>query len=256
VSASTAADPRAELAGRIMGFMVSQAVYVAAKLGVADLVAEKPRSADELAEAARADPDALFRVLRFLAGYGIFVEGEEGFANSELSELLRDVPGSQRDFALVFGEEFYPAFGETLRLVETGEPSFDAVFGAAWDDYLGAHPEKSARFNRFMAHGKTMLADVSPAWNGAVGRPSSTWEAGTARCSRHCSSDGPICAGSCSTFPTSLLRLSIKLPAQASPIAAGSSGVATSTASRRETCMSSRASSTAGMTIVEPSSSG
>lgn len=143
-----------------MGFMVSQAVYVAAKLGVADLVAERPRSAHELAEAARADPDALFRVLRFLAGYGIFVEGEEGFANSELSELLRDVPGSQRDFALVFGEEFYPAFGETLRLVETGEPSFDAVFGAAWDDYLGAHPEKSARFNRFMAHGKTMLADV------------------------------------------------------------------------------------------------
>jgi O-methyltransferase/methyltransferase family protein len=166
--AETTPDPRAELAGRIMGFMASQAVYVAAKLGIADLVGERAQSATELAEAVGADPDALYRLLRFLAGNGIFVEGEGGFANSELSELLRDAPGSSRDFALVFGEEFYPAFGETLRQVETGEPYFDAVFAASWDEYLAADPEKSTRFNRFMAGGKGMVADAlaACAWRG------------------------------------------------------------------------------------------
>jgi hypothetical protein len=168
MAATPTADPRVELAGRIMGFMLSQAVYVAAKLGIADLVADAPRPASELAAAVGADADALYRLLRLLAGYGIFVERDDGFANSELSELLRDRPGSQRDFALVFGEEFYPAFGETLRLVRMGEPSFDAVFGAAWDEYLAQHPEKSTRFNRFMAGGKDALAEVLAAdgWRG------------------------------------------------------------------------------------------
>lgn len=152
---------RAELAGRIMGFMVSQAVYVAAKLGIADLVADAPRRATELAEATGADDDALYRLLRTLAGNGIFVEHADGsFGNSELSELLRDRPGSFRDFALVFGEHFYPAFAETLRTVETGEPSFDAVFGAPWDEYLAARPADSTRFNRFMANGKDELGKV------------------------------------------------------------------------------------------------
>lgn len=70
-----------------------------------------------------------------LAGYGIFVEREDRiFANSPLSELLREGSGSFREFALVFGEEFYPAFGQTLRTVETGEPSFREVFGAPYEE--------------------------------------------------------------------------------------------------------------------------
>jgi SAM-dependent methyltransferase len=150
---------RGELAGRIMAFMVSQAVYVAAKLGIADLLADGRRPAAELADAAGAHPDALYRLLRLLAGYGIFVEHADGnFTNSAQSELLRDVPGSFRDFALVFGEHFYPTLGETLRLVQTGDPVFDAVFGAPWDEHLAANPEASGRFNRFMALGKEPLA--------------------------------------------------------------------------------------------------
>ncbi len=152
-----------------MGFMLSQAVYAAAKLGIADLLAEQPRTAAELADAAGADADALYRLLRLLAGYDIFVE-QPGctFVNSELSELLRDQPGSFRDFALVFGEHFYPALGETLRMVQTGEPAFEAVFEAPWDDYLAAHPEASTRFNRFMASGKDALGEFLAAdgWRG------------------------------------------------------------------------------------------
>ena len=152
---------RVELAGRIMGFMLSQAVYVAAKLGVADLLVERARPVEELAREAGADPDALYRLLRLLAGYGIFSEAaDRSFSNSPLSELLRDEPGSARDFALVFGEHFYPALGETLAMVRTGRPAFDDVFGAPWDDYLADHPDESTRFNRFMATGKDPLGEA------------------------------------------------------------------------------------------------
>jgi precorrin-6B methylase 2 len=144
---------RAELSGRIMGFMLSQAVYVAASLGIADRVADAPRPVDELAREAGADADALYRVLRLLAGHRIFVEHDgRCFTNSELSELLRD-GGGFGEFALVFGRLIYPAWTDTLHVVRTGEPSFPHVFGASWEQHLAATPDDNTLFNRFMAGG-------------------------------------------------------------------------------------------------------
>ena len=144
---------RGELGGRIMGFMLSQAVYVAAALGIADRLAEGPRPVDELARESGADVDALYRVLRLLAGHRIFVERDgRAFENNELSELLRD-GGGVRDFAVVFGRLIYPAWTETLRVVQTGEPSFPHVFGASWEEHLAATPDDNTLFNRFMAGG-------------------------------------------------------------------------------------------------------
>jgi hypothetical protein len=144
---------RTELAGRIMGFMLSQAVYVAAALRIADLLADGPRPVDQLARETDADPDALYRVLRLLAGHRIFVEREgRGFENSEVSELLREGDGF-RDFALVFGRLIYPAWTETLEVVRSGDPSFPHVFGASWEAHLAANPDENTLFNRFMAGG-------------------------------------------------------------------------------------------------------
>jgi len=144
---------RGELAGRIMGFMLSQAVYVAAALGIADRVAVGPRPVDELARESGADAEALYRILRLLAGHRIFVEREgRAFENSELSELLRE-EGGFRDFALVFGRLIYPAWTDTLRVVQSGDPSFPQVFGTSWEGYLAANPEENTLFNRFMAGG-------------------------------------------------------------------------------------------------------
>jgi hypothetical protein len=144
---------RGELGGRIMGFMLSQAVYVAAGLGIADRVAAGARPVDELARESGADAEALYRILRLLAGHRIFVEREgRAFANSEVSELLRE-GGGFRDFALVFGRLIYPAWTDTLRVVQTGDPSFPEVFGASWEGFLAANPEENTLFNRFMAGG-------------------------------------------------------------------------------------------------------
>src|SRR5919197_1426056 len=129
-------DPGLELAQRIMGFMVSAAVYVAAKLDVAGVLGDRTLAVDELADATRSDVGALYRVLRRLAAHGIFVEaGDRSFANTESSRLLG---GDFRDFALVFGEEFYPAFNELLRTVHDRTPAFEAFAGKSYYEYLAA----------------------------------------------------------------------------------------------------------------------
>ena len=154
---------RAELAARIMGFMLSQAVYVAAAFRIADRLADGARPVEELAREADADADALYRLLRLLAGYGIFVERDErAFENSELSALLRE-GGGFHEFALVFGRLIFPAWTETLRVVRTGEPSFPHVFGATWEGHLAADPEDNTLFNRFMAGGPGGKAAVADA---------------------------------------------------------------------------------------------
>jgi hypothetical protein len=158
---------RTEMAGRIMGFMLSQAVYVAAALSIADRLSDGARPVEELARETETDADALYRVLRLLAGHRIFVELDgRGFQNSELSELLREGRGF-REFALVFGKLIFPAWTETLRAVETGEAAFPQVFGASWEEYLAQHPEENSLFNRFMAGGPGAKDPIAEAIDGA-----------------------------------------------------------------------------------------
>jgi hypothetical protein len=162
---------RERLTGQLTGFVVSQAVYVAAKLGIPDLLADGPRTATELAVAAGADPDGLYRLLRLLAGHGIFTEqadGEGTFVNSPRSELLRDEPGSLRAFALYAGETAYPALGATRRMVQTGEPAFELVFGAVWEQHLATNLEARACYDRLLAARAQNLAEVlaTHAWHG------------------------------------------------------------------------------------------
>jgi SAM-dependent methyltransferase len=145
-------DPRAELSQRIMGFIVSAAIYVAAKLDVARIIGARTLPIDELSRVTGCDADALYRTLRLLAAHGIFVETDEGsFANTESSALLAD---RFRDFALVFGEEFYPAFNVLLGTLRDGTPAFEAVAGKTYYEHLASDRDASARFNRFMATGK------------------------------------------------------------------------------------------------------
>ncbi len=136
--------PAAAMTRLITGAWVAQAVYVAAQLGIADVIAiEGPRSPGELAERVDADPDALFRVLRALAGVGVFTERADGtFALTPLAESLQsDVPGSLRAFAIMMGGEgVWRSWGEVLHTVRTGEPAFDHVFGMPLFDYYAANP--------------------------------------------------------------------------------------------------------------------
>src|SRR5687768_4660456 len=82
----------------IFGKCVSMAVSVAAKLRVADKLAGGPKSAADLARDTGTHPPTLYRLLRALAGFGVFSESADGqFSLTPMGELLRsDVPGSMR----------------------------------------------------------------------------------------------------------------------------------------------------------------
>jgi SAM-dependent methyltransferase len=137
----------------IGGFLLSQAICVAARLGVADRLRDGPRTAAELAEATGAQAASLHRLLRSLAGFGLFAEDEAGrFRLTELAELLcRDVPGSLRAEAVSIGELSYPASVALLDGVRTGRPGFDAVFGRPLFDYLAADLAAARIFDEGLA---------------------------------------------------------------------------------------------------------
>lgn len=123
----------------IMGAFASQAVYVAAKLGIADLLKDNPRPVAELAAATDADADALYRVLRALASTGVFAEtAPRIFALTPFAEpLLSDRPGSMREMAIWMGEEaHWRVYGEMLYSVQTGKPAFERVHGQEAFPYL------------------------------------------------------------------------------------------------------------------------
>ncbi len=106
----------------INGVRNTQLVYVAAKLGIADLLKDGPRSPDDLAESIGADRRNLYRVLRALASLGIFAENQDGaFELTVKAEPLQsDVPGSERDWAILWGEELlYRPWGRLLDNVKT-----------------------------------------------------------------------------------------------------------------------------------------
>jgi hypothetical protein len=137
----------------VTAYYVSRAIHVAAKLGIADLLAAGARGHDELARATSTDPDSLRRVLRLLAGAGVFTEEEDGkFALTPIGACLRSgVPGSMRAATLLFGGITQQAWGDLLHSVETGEPAFRRVFGMDSFDYLAEHPDEAANFDAAMA---------------------------------------------------------------------------------------------------------
>ncbi len=135
------------------GFQVSQAIHVVATLGIADLLKDGPRSADELAEATETHAGALYRILRALASVGVFVEQSDGrFGLTPLAEHLRtDVPDSLRSWAMLMGRPYlFTAWGHILHSVKTGEPAFPEVYGMTAWEYRAAHPEESAIFDAAM----------------------------------------------------------------------------------------------------------
>jgi hypothetical protein len=145
----------APLRSLITGYEASQVIYVAARLGVADLLAGGPRTAEELTEALRVDAGALRRVLQALAALGLLTHlGGSRYAITASGTRLREgVPGSLRAVALLAGERSYRAWGGLLHSVQTGETAFRHVFGMGTFEYMAAHPEIAAFYNEAMAAG-------------------------------------------------------------------------------------------------------
>jgi len=134
-----------------MGYWKSQAIYVAAKLGIADRAQDGPKTSEELARATGTHAPSLYRLLRALAGVGVFVEDSQGrFGLTPMAECLRSVPGSQRSLMIMMGEEHYRAWGELLYSIQTGKIAFDHIYGKPVFQFLSEHPEQAKIFDDAM----------------------------------------------------------------------------------------------------------
>ena len=135
------------------GLIMHQALYAAAKLGVADLLRDGPRTAEDLARQLEVNESALHRVLRALASQGIFEESSPRiFANNPISSYLRTgVPGSVRSTVIFWGtENYYRPFGEILYSIRTGKSARTELFGMDGWEYLHQHPEIARIFDDAM----------------------------------------------------------------------------------------------------------
>lgn len=160
--------PPAQMMQMITGFWTSCCIYNAAKLNIADLLADKPQTIEELAEASRCDAPSLYRVLRALAGVGIFSENGNGeFSNTELSYTLRtDVPGSMKAMALAQLGDHYNAWGNLLYSIKTGNIAFDKVEGMPIWKYYETHPEEGVNFMKAMTGlTKAVAMNVLPCYD-------------------------------------------------------------------------------------------
>ncbi len=154
VPASPSPQQLEELYRLMSGYRVSQAIYVAAKLGIADLLEEGPQGTDELAQATGTHAATLYRVLRYLVGVGLFEEvAPRRFTLTPLGAGLRtDLPGSIRPMALMLLDQAsWQPWGQLLYSVQTGETAFEHVHGMGRFDYLAEHPDTAAVFNEAMS---------------------------------------------------------------------------------------------------------
>jgi O-methyltransferase domain/Dimerisation domain len=146
------------------GQLTSKAIYIVAKLRIADYLKDGPKNIEDLAEKTRTHPNSIYRLLRMLSSIGIFVEtkgreGVEEHTNQRRFELtpmasllLSETKDSVRNFALLFGlESFKKAIDDLMHSIETGESSFKHANGLDMYEYMQQNQNDAQIFNGAMA---------------------------------------------------------------------------------------------------------
>jgi O-methyltransferase/methyltransferase family protein len=158
-----APPPAVFLTELAFGMKMTQALYVTAKLGIADLLCAGPRHVSQLAAATETSERSLYRVLRSLAAVGIFRETDPRvFDLTPYAEALRsNVPNSFRNGAIFMGEEWlWNVMGQMLYSVKTGKSAWARVHGSDAFEYLAKNPDHHEIFNRAMTE---MTMSAAPA---------------------------------------------------------------------------------------------
>jgi hypothetical protein len=143
----------------ILGSMITQTIYAAASLGIADVLADGPLTPEEIARKTGADPGGVYRLLRFLASYSIFGElGDGRFKLTPMAAALRaDAPYSMRGIALLMGHPtHWEDWGQLAASVRTGEANMPKLRGMGCFDYLEANPD----YMEVFANGMGCLSDL------------------------------------------------------------------------------------------------
>ena len=130
------------------GYLTTQLLYVAAKLDIASVLADGPRTGTEIATAVGADRDALVRVMRGLVIEDVLAEDDDGrFSLTPVGACLTSLSGA----AIARAEVYYEAAGALLDTVRGGGTAFERVHGERFFEHLGRNPAKDAAFEASMA---------------------------------------------------------------------------------------------------------
>jgi O-methyltransferase domain/Dimerisation domain len=160
--AAPAPPPQHVLMQMPLGMWAAQAVATAARLGIADALAQsQPQESTTLARAVGADAAALARLLRALASLGVLAEPRpHQYALTPVGELLRsDLPGSMRDWLIAETDTpHWQAWGRFSEGVRSGQTVVPQVFGMPIYEYYAAHPEDRACFSRAMGNMSALAA--------------------------------------------------------------------------------------------------
>lgn len=135
-------------------YVAARALHVIAEAGVADVLGDEPRSADDLARETSLESDVLVRLLRVLEERSVFSRDSHGrWLHTEASRLLRnDHPVSLRGFARMTGTPFsWESFTHLAHSARTGQPGITQLHPDGPFAYLGAHPEEASVFQDAMA---------------------------------------------------------------------------------------------------------
>ena len=124
-------------------YIPTRVIYVAAKLGLTDHIGDEGAVARDLAGKLNVHPDALYRLMRVLAGLGALRQDEhERFFVTPFGDTLRtNSPQSVRDYAIYSHESTYERVGKMLDSVRSGEPAVGDYFAD-----LRSDPERQAIF--------------------------------------------------------------------------------------------------------------
>ncbi|MEP0981387.1 acetylserotonin O-methyltransferase [Leptolyngbya sp. FACHB-17] len=155
--------PQETMLSLIGGFWVARSIHLAAKLGVADLFDDQPKTIAQLAAGTQTDPRSLYRLLRALGSVGIFTEvSDQCFALTPLGATLKsDSPGSMRYAAMAqMGDDHSLGWSNGLHSLKTGEVAFDAAAGMPVWDYYAQHPEAGKVFSQSMTSMGTAIAEA------------------------------------------------------------------------------------------------
>ena len=134
--------------------LVCRSLSVVAELAIVDLLSEKARTASDLANATGCEPRMLYRLLRFLASHGYFVEDEQErfHATPKVDPLRTDALGSLRDlFVMGMQDLLWDAQRHLETTIRTGQPGFDVAYGDSFFSYLAKTPEANKHFDSAMA---------------------------------------------------------------------------------------------------------
>jgi hypothetical protein len=153
IEQNAAAPLPLQLMQMIDGYWVSQAIHVAAKLGLADHLTDGSQSSEALSQQVEASPQALYRLMRACASFGLFTEVETGsFALTRLGDLLRtDAQGSLRDRAIaVVAPGHWLPWGKLDQAVRSGKPTFRDACGMELWEYYAQNSDEGMHFAKTM----------------------------------------------------------------------------------------------------------